>query len=671
MLGRGLLGIALAFAAYAAVAAPASTRRDAAGGGWTIARPELFESARRAVVAVLVCVAGAAGLLWYAFFTRDFSIAYVALNTSRSAAPWYTFSALWAGMAGSLLLWCLILSVYTAVFATRRRAELVRLQPWAIAVLGGAQAFFLAITVGLANPFARVSVIPADGRGLNPLLHSPGMVIHPPMLYTGLIGLIVPFAIAMSALVTRQSRDWVRATRTWVLIPWLALGTGLVLGGAWAYTELGWGGYWGWDPVENAALMPWLAATALLHSAQVEERRGMLRTWNVFLVTSAAVLATFGTFLTRSGLLSSVHTFSESPVGRWFFVFLGVQAMVGVGVLVWRLPDLRTRAALDSAVSKEAAFLANNLVFCAGVLLVLWGTLLPLVTQAFFGSQLAVGPPFFNRVMTPVGAALLVLASVGTVVSWRRASVRRTLARLAPSAAAATAAAVAAFAAKRSASFAGMIWVAALLATTSVVEIARATRARSRLTHLPALRALAGLFPRNPRRYGGYLVHLGVAVVVIGMAGSFFRTQTEVSVRPGERFRFAGYTFAYRRLEQFGAPDKDVNLAIVDLYRGRTRVGVLRPQLNFHRNWDQPQSEIAIRTSPAADVYVVLAAIDPSRGNASVFRLHDNPLVAWIWIGALVAVAGGLTALLAGRRRPRAPGEQRPARTEIPVAEPV
>ncbi len=391
----------------------------------------------------------------------------------------------------------------------------------------------------------------------------------------------------------------------------------------------------------------------------------MLKIWNVFLVTAAAVLATFGTFLPRSGLLSSVHTFAQSPVGRWFFVFLGIQTVVGLGLLVWRLPDLRSKAALDSAVSKEAAFLANNLVFCAGVLLVLWGTLLPLVTQAVFGSQLAVGPPFFNRVMTPLGAALLVLASVGTVVPWRRASVKRVLRRLAVPGAAATVVAAAAFAAKGSIAFAGMIFVAALLAVTSAGEIVRATRARSRLTKLSPPRAFAGLFGRNPRRYGGYLVHFGIAIVVIGMSGSFFRTQTEVSVKPGSSFRFAGYTFAYRGLQQFAAPDKDVNRAVLDLYRGGSKIATLRPQLNFHRNWDQPQSEIAIRTRPSADLYVVLAAIDPD--TSGVFRVHNNPLVVWIWLGALVSVIGALTALVAGRRRTAAP-DRVPDRTPELVA---
>jgi cytochrome c-type biogenesis protein CcmF len=311
MLGRGLLGIAMAFAVYAAVAAPSSLRRDRATKTWVVVRPELFSSARRAIVAVALATGAASILLWYALFTRDFSIAYVAMNTSRAAQPWYTFSAFWSGMAGSLLLWCTVLSVLAAIFVARSNREKDVFVPWAIPVLAGAELFYLAITIGPENPFARSDVVPFDGRGMNPLLHSPGMLIHPPMLYTGLVGLAIPFAIVVSALINKRTgADWIRLVRRWVLVPWMALGVGLVLGGAWAYTELGWGGYWGWDPVENAAFMPWLAATAFLHSAMVQERRGMLKIWNVFLVTLAATLATFGAFLTRSGLLSSVHTFA-------------------------------------------------------------------------------------------------------------------------------------------------------------------------------------------------------------------------------------------------------------------------------------------------------------------------------------------------------------------------
>ena len=654
MLGRGLLGGAIAFAAFALVAAPASMRYERATKRWIIARPELLWSSRRALVAAALATGGAAIRLWYALFSRDFSIAYVANSTMRGAAPWYTFSAFWSGMAGSLLLWSLVLSVYAAIFAGRRNKEREPFVPWAIPVLAVAEIFYLALTFGPENPFAASDVVPFDGRGLNPLLHSPGMLIHPPMLYTGLIGLIVPFAVCVSAMITRTTgADWIRVVRRWTLVPWLALGVGLVLGGAWAYTELGWGGYWGWDPVENAAFMPWLVATAFLHSAMVQERRGMLKVWNVFLVITFASLATFGAFLTRSGLLSSVHTFAESPIGKWFFLFLGMQAVGGIALLVWRLPHLRTENALGSVVSKEAAFLLNNLVFVGAAAIVLWGTILPLISEAITGQQLAVGPPFFNRVLAPIGALLLLLSSVGTVVPWRRGTLARVPTRLSASAVTATVAAAIAFAISRNGAIAGLVWIAALLGSTSVLEIARAVRARAKLDGQTRAKAAAGLVARNPRRYGGYIVHLGVAIMVVGFAGSIGRSQTEVTARPGDHFSFAGYGFTYERLTHPSAPDKDINMAIVDVARGGKHVTTMHPQLNFHRNWDQPQSEIAIRTTPAADLYVILGGITESSDEA-VFRIHNNPLVAWVWAGAVVALLGGLVALLARPRR-RAP----------------
>jgi len=668
MLGRGLLGLAIAFALYAAVAAICAQRYDHAKRTWEVVRPELLTSARRAMGAVCLCVAGASAILWYALFSRDFSYSYVALSTARGTVPWYTFSSFWSGMQGSLLLWALILSVYGAVFSLRRNAAREPFVPWAMVVLAGAELFYLALAFGPINPFARLDIIPSDGRGLNPLLHSPGMLIHPPMLYTGLIGMTVPFALVVSALINRRTgTEWIRVTRVWALVPFIALGIGLVLGGAWAYTELGWGGYWGWDPVENAAFMPWLVITAYLHSGMVQERRGNLRIWNVFLVTLAACLATFGAFLTRSGLLSSVHTFAESPIGKWFFVFLAIQAIGGIGLLVWRLPDLRGESELGSAVSKEAMFLINNLVFVGAAAIVLIGTILPLITEVISGQQLQLGPPFFNRVLSPIGAALLLLATIGTVVPWRRGTVRRITQRLLTPALVALAVALVVYAVMHRTTIAGVAYVAGLLGATTIVEIVRAARARSRLAGLSMPAAGSGLFARNPRRYGGYVVHLGVAIMVIGFAGSIGRVQTEISAKPGDTFTFADTTFHYEKLEQYSVPDKDINLALLGLYHGTHRFGTLRPQLNFHRNWDQPQSEIAIRMTPRADLYVILAGVD-SQTSASIFRIHRNPLVFWVWLGAVIAFIGGLFALLGGRRRRAQPTPTEPSQELEAVA---
>ncbi|HVL81033.1 MAG TPA: heme lyase CcmF/NrfE family subunit [Actinomycetota bacterium] len=667
MLGRGLILVACGFAAYASVAAPASMRR--LDGRWTVARPELLDSARRAVVAVAASFTLASLLLWWALFTRDFSIAYVAEVSSRATQPWYTFSAFWSSMDGSLLLWCWMLALYAAIFAGARRPATEPFLGWGIPVVGVTILTFGLVTALASNPFTPSEVVPADGRGLNPLLQSPGMVIHPPLLYLGFTGLSVPLAIAVAALVTRcTGAEWLRVARTWVLTPWLFLGAGMVLGGAWAYTELGWGGYWAWDPVENAALLPWLAATAFLHSSVVQERRGMLRVWNIFLVLAAADLAVFGTFLTRSGLLSSVHTFAESPIGRWFFLFLAAQTLVGFGLLVWRLPHLRTEHHLDSPVSRESAFLVNNLLFVGATVVILWGTILPLITEALTGERLAVGPPFFNRIMAPLGCLLLILAAIGPVVPWRRGSLRAIANRLKGPAAVASGVTLPLGVALRSVAFAAVVWVAVLLAAASLAEIARGVRTR-RATGAPS--PVRSAFRTSPRRYGGYLVHLGIAVMTVGFAGNVFHSQTEVAAFPGDRFTFAGFEFQHRELQRSVVPDKDVNLAVLDVSRGGRRLATLRPQLNMHPNFDQPQSEIAIRTTPLSDLYVILAGTraDDDGGTPCtlsratecgrvVYRIHLNPLVFWVWAGAAMSVIGSVVALVAGRRRPPAP--QRP-----------
>ncbi len=673
MLGRSLLFCAIGFSAYAAVAAPASTRRRTTDGGTrelVVVNHELLASARRAVVAAAVATLGSALVLWYALATRDFTYEYVWQSVTRSMEPWYLVSAMWSGMSGSLLLWSAVLAVFAALFAGPRRPLTEAFVPWAIPVLSLSLVFFLAITAWPENPFRTLDVVPVEGRGMNPLLFSYGMLIHPPLLYTGLVGLLVPFAVAVSAMVLgRTGPDWIRVVRMWTLVPWLSLGLGLVIGGAWAYTELGWGGYWGWDPVENAALLPWLAATAFLHSAVVQERRGMLKIWNLILVMLAADLAVFGTFLTRSGLISSVHSFAESPIGIWFFGFLGLQTILGLALLAWRLPALRTENRLDSPVSKEAGFLVNNLVFLGAAAVVLWGTVLPLVTEAVTGRQYAVGPPFFNRAFSPLGALLLLLAAVAPVLPWRRGSVRGVAARLALPALCATVAALGALAGTFRPSFAGLVWIAVFLASVSLLEIWRAARARGRTTGTSTVAAIPGLFPRNPRRYGGYLVHLGIAVMVIGFAGSLFRVQSEFTASPGESFAFAGYTITYRELARERTPDRDINMAVLTAERDGRTVGTLRPQLNVHRGWDQPRSKIAVRTTPASDLYVILAGTRAGSDEAA-FIVHRNPLVFWVWAGTALSVLGGLVALLAGRRRTTQPHEPASRKQEAPAWNP-
>ena len=630
-LGHPSLVAALAFAS-------ASLGLCAAGGSRR--RADLAEAGRRALSCAGAFTTLATVAMVTALFGRDFSISYVANYTSRSLSGPYTLSALWGGMEGSLLLWTLLLTVFAAVALARAPARAAPLAGWAGAVLAGVAAFFLLLLVGPADPFVRLAEVPADGRGLNPLLQSPGMLIHPPLLYTGFVGFSIPFAFAMGALgAGRVDDSWFVTTRRWTLFAWSALTLGIVLGGAWAYTELGWGGYWAWDPVENASFMPWLTATAFLHSVIVQEKRKMLRVWNVTLITLTYVLAVFGTFLTRSGILSSVHTFTEGPIGIWFLPFLAAMLLGGLGFVAARLDRLRSDNRLDSLLSRESAFLANNVLFVAAAFTVLWGTIYPIVAEYATGIRLAVGPPFFNATFVPLALAILGLAGLGPLISWRRMS-RGAFVRLsaAPLGAGALCAGALALLGVRSPgallAFALCVFTAASIAG----EFARGSRVHRRRDGLGWGAALGATVLRNRRRYGGYVVHLGVVLVVIGIAGGAFRSEQRAQLRPGESLDIGSYTLTYEGLRQAETPEKLINAARVSVARGARDIGTLWPQRNLHLAQQQPQSEIAIRTTPVEDLYVVVTAFDGDGG--AVLRAFVNPLVWWIWAGAVVMALG-------------------------------
>jgi cytochrome c-type biogenesis protein CcmF len=413
-LGRpALVAAGLAAAAAGALCTLGALRR----------RSELTKAGVRAMVATGVLVTIGMVALLHALLVHDFSLQYAVNYSSRSLSFRYTFAALWGGMEGSLLFWTFLLTAFAAVALIRARARTDRLVAWAGAVLAGVAVFFLALLVGPADPFTKVADVPTDGQGLNPLLQSPGMLIHPPLLYAGFVGFSVPFAFAMAALFSGRLDDsWFTSTRRWTLFAWSSLSIGIVLGGAWAYTELGWGGYWAWDPVENASFMPWLTATAFLHSVVIQEKRRMFKVWNVVLILLTYVLALFGTFLTRSGILSSIHTFTESTTGKWFLPFLGFMLIGGLVVVVARGERLRSENRFDSLLSRESAFLLNNVLFLAAAFTVLWGTMYPIVAEAFSGVRLSVGPPFFNSVFIPVALAIVALTGIGPLISWRRMS---------------------------------------------------------------------------------------------------------------------------------------------------------------------------------------------------------------------------------------------------------
>lgn len=613
-------------------------------------RPGPTEAGRRALTASAAFVGLASVALISALFAHDFSFEYVASYSSKSLSRGYTLAALWGGMEGSLLFWTLLLCVFAALALRSTRDQPTALRAWTAVVLGGVASFFLLLLLAPANPFRMLADVPADGSGLNPLLQSPGMMIHPPLLYTGLVGFSVPFAFGMAALATKDLEEsWLKQTRRWTLFAWSALSIGIVLGGAWAYTELGWGGYWAWDPVENASFMPWLTSTAYLHSVVIQEKRRMFKVWNLSLILMTYVLAVFGTFLTRSGILSSIHTFTEGPIGKWFLPFLALMLIGGLGLIGARLDALKSRNRFDSLLSRESAFLANNVLFLAAAFAVLWGTIYPIIAEAISGVRLAVGPPFFNAVFIPIGLALIALTGLGPLIAWRRMNPRAFVRMIrVPLIAGAVTAIVPAMLGVRSAGALTAFALCAFTATAVLAEFVRGSRVHRSRDSLGWLPALGRTIVRNRRRYGGYIVHLGVVLIVLGFAGSAFKVERSEHLAEGESMTVGDYTLRYEELVRGETDEKfifQVNIAASD----GDKVTLLEPQRNLHKLQQQFQSEVAIATSPIEDLYVVVTAVDPD-GAASI-RAFVNPLTWWIWAGAAV-MALGMSVLLSepGRR---------------------
>jgi cytochrome c-type biogenesis protein CcmF len=617
------------------------------GWGAIKRRPGLALAGRRALAVSGAFVALGAFALVTALYAHDFSLEYVASYSSRSLSRPYTLSALWGGMEGSLLFWTLLLTIFSTIAIRRSRLRNAAVVDRAAAILAGIAVFFISLLVFPANPFRVLADVPSDGTGLNPLLQSPGMMIHPPLLYTGFVAFSIPFAFAMSALIERRlDEDWFTHTRRWTLFAWSALSIGIVLGGAWAYTELGWGGYWAWDPVENASFLPWLTATAYLHSVVIQEKRRMFKAWNISLILMTYLLAVFGTFLTRSGILSSIHTFTEGPIGKWFLPFLAAMLIGGIATMALRSDSLRSENKFDSLLSRESAFLANNVLFLAAAFAILWGTIYPIVAEVTSGVRLSVGPPFFNSVFIPIGLAILILTGIGPLIAWRRmdpGALGRII-RLPLGAAIALTVAL---------GVGGVRSVGALVAfgtcafTALAVggEFVRGSRVYRRREGASWGRALQRTLARNRRRYGGYIVHLGVVLIVIGFAGSAFKTERNAQLSKGESMKAGGYTLTYESLETASTPEKSIAQATLRVHKGDDDLGVLTPQRNLHTAQGQFQSEVAIRTTPIEDLYVVVTAFDPD-GDASV-RAFVNPLTWWIWAGAFVMLIG-MSILLTG-----------------------
>ncbi len=632
--------------------------------------PALAASGRNTIYVVSALILIATLAVVYMLAIDDFSNEYVASHSERALPMFYKIATLWGGQSGSLLFWSFLLAIYSSAMVASLWKKEPKRGPWLVATLLGVQLFFLIISLFASNPFNRLWVladgntigavfrpagaslfIPADGTGLNPLLQNYWMVAHPVFLYLGYVGLSLPFAYATASLFSGELDDsWVKRVRIWNLLPWMFLTIGIILGSQWAYLELGWGGFWAWDPVENASLIPWLTATAFLHSIMIQEHRGMLKVWNMILAFLGFWLAIVGTFITRSGIIDSVHAFAISSIGPLFLAFI-VVTFIGYLLLLWyRLPDLQSDAELDSLLSREAAFLYVNVLFVVAAFVTLFGTLFPIISEAVSNSKIAVNAPYFNKVDGPIFLGILLLMGIGPLLGWRRTSGEMLQKSLAVPVALALAVAGAVFI------FVSRNWVpivawglSALVLGTIIWEFYRGAAARHRSTGEGWLRALGNVMARNQRRYGGYLVHFGVVLMAFGMVGAVaFQHNLKISIPLNESVQLGGYTFTYTGLDQRKASNHDEVTATVVVTQGNRDVSTLKPSMNFYYSRSAkdmgPTTEVGLHTSVIEDVYVVLNGYE-NGGALAAFEIFVNPLMLWMWIGGLVMVFGSLFAM--------------------------
>ena len=646
-LGSWVLLLALALAGYSFLAGLLALA--ARPPGWE----RLSETARRAGIASFGTVFIAAVVLVTSAFRNDFSMAYVFHHSNRDLPLPYKFATLWSGQEGSLLFWSLLLSGYGLVLRLRHKTD-EALFAHASVVIAAVQVFFLLLLNFAARPFTVMQgALPADGAGLNSLLQYPEMVIHPPMLYLGYVGFTVPFAFALAALVMKYPGDkWIHITRRWTMVTWAFLTLGIPLGAHWAYYVLGWGGYWGWDPVENASLLPWLTGTAFLHSVMMQEKRGMLKVWNMWLVFTTFWLSILGTYLTRSGVLNSVHAFAQSPIGGWFKWFLVLIFVVFAGFFFKNKSYLASEHKLESLVSRESSFLFNNLLFVLACFTVLWGTWFPLISELLQGHKVTVGPPFFNSVIVPVALLLLFLTAVGPLLSWRKTSLdslKRNF--LWPALGALTVGVVMMVFGVRpwqdlSYFYALMTaMLATLVGLTVISEFIRGGRVISRHTGQNLAASMLHLCHRNTRRYGGYIVHFGVALLFLGILGTVFNKDAEKEMAFGDKLAIGPYTLVCHSYTQEEFPNYSADVAIMQVFKGGKQIDTLYPESRFYPANQQQQHIPSVRYTLKEDLYIVYEGQNPDTGRP-IIKVHLNPMVSWIWIGVLVMIFGTIVALV-------------------------
>jgi cytochrome c-type biogenesis protein CcmF len=646
-IGSFALLAALALSAYSFLAGIAALAGEGPGS------ERLGETARRAGIATFAVVLLAAVVLVMAAFADDFSIAYIFHHSNRDLPAPYKFATLWSGQEGSLLFWSLLLASYGLVLRLRHKTD-QRLFAYASVIIAAVQIFFLLLLNFAAHPFAVMQgQLPADGNGLNPLLQYPEMVIHPPMLYLGYVGFTIPFAFALGALAMRYPGEkWIHITRRWTMVTWGFLTIGIFLGAHWAYSVLGWGGYWGWDPVENASLMPWLTGTAFLHSVMMQEKRGMLKIWNMWLIFATFGLSIFGTFLTRSGVVSSVHAFAQSSIGNWFVGFLALIAATCAFFFFKNKSHLKSEHKLESLVSRESSFLFNNLLLLLACFTVLWGTLFPILSEWVQGTKVTVGPPFFNKVNVPVALLLLLLTAVGPLLAWRRTSVESLRRNFMWPLVGALAVAVGLLIMgvrpwKDVSYFYSLMTIAlsVLVALTVISEFVRGGKVISRHTGQNLLASVVHLWHRNTRRYGGYIVHFGVVIVMIGLAGAAFNQDKEKEMGFGDKMAIGPYTLVCQSYTQDDKPNYSSEWAVMNVFKNGERLATMYPERRFYKASQQTSTMVANRSTIKEDLYIVYEGVNQDTGRP-IIKVHLNPLVMWIWVGLLVMIFGTIIALV-------------------------
>jgi len=620
-------------------------------------RPFLILSAERAVYSIWVLVTIAAGILIYSLMTGDYRMAYVAHYTNRAMPTVYKYTAWWGGQEGSLLFWNWLLASYGAVVVYRNQRKFREMMPYVVAVMMATQVFFLTLIVFIESPFKvlmlgkRVMDV-GDGQGLSALLQYWTMIIHPPMLYLGYVGFVVPFAFAMASLITKAPGEaWIHVTRRWTLVTWMFQTTGVLLGAGWAYAVLGWGGYWGWDPVENASLLPWITATAFLHSVMMQEKKGMMKVWNMVLVSSTFFLCIFGTFLTRSGIVNSVHAFSQGPIGMYFVVFLSIGIALTVILIVSRLDFLKSEASMESVLSRESSFLFNNLVLLASCFAILWGTLFPVISEKFTGEKISVDAPFFNRINIPIAMFLLLLTGVGPLIAWRKSSfdsLRRAF--LWPTVAGAIVAG-GLFAMGVRSFYALVSFGLCMFVLVSVaMEFVKGANAIATKDKASFISSVIELTHRNTRRYGGYLVHVGVVIMFIGFTGKAFDQRTTVEIQKNDVVSLGKYQLRLVDIQQGQNENYRWQKIFVDVSKNGERIDTLTPEKRLYLAKKEPASEVAIRRRPNEDVYINFAGLSDD-GEKVVMEAYVFPLVSWIWVGYWVVLSGTIICLIPSKSR--------------------